>query len=487
MNVINIPNVYIFISFKISKIYERHLYTHTQTVTMSTSQLLKTTSLTIAVNLLLHLYHLTKSFAAFVVPLNNNKNNKILLSKNVILVDVTSIPAVDNIIGLYAMHSSNDDADDDCSKYHSYDGNDKDNPIEQNSIEFLDTGDNKYAKYDPFDDESTGIGRSSGYNLGEHDENNDETKSNQHQQKSNEVIDQLQLFNSEENKYFSSDVLDDNSSVAVDDDLDEVVDFYYDPVRNKMIERKLTEKQKAKIRRQRAAVKAYREHKEQQKLQKLKVKEEREMKRQQRLEERMKIKAEIQRRKEERQISKRDKMLERAKSKASDHLGLNEGDTEFSIENDTVKSVHILVFEELVDVYLREQIELEDMRIEALHESKLFITRRVATETLSTITDDIKSTLFNETQDEQSQCSFVEDAFKQREMFSFRKALVSSLSFSDEKFTEDELRILQDEDLRRVLRIRGYDYSDNKGIDNNRNHLIEELRKSYTINTIPWV
>lgn len=369
---------------------------------------------------------------------------------------------------------------------------DADNNDDDEEKEDMEYEDFLNPKFDPFDDEGDAsgsrfiVGRIQNQNDDKNEGDDTDVDDTGNETNSFRKISN-QLFNSEENKYFSLDDFSDDTSDTAFDDLDEVVDFYYDPVRNKMIERKLTEKQKAKIRKQRAAIEAYKDRKEREKMEKLKIKQERQKKRQERIDRRMRIKKEAEMRKNERRLLKRNKMLERAKAKASDHLGIRNDTGDIESDLGGLLSIHTLVYEELVDIYLREQIELESMREEAIRESKLFITRRVASDTLSFISDDTTNLLHENSDDEISSASLTNGAFKLRERFSLRRSLVTSLAFSDSRFNLDELEILTDDDLRRILRIRGYDHIDNQDTVLSREDLISDLRKSYRVNTVPWV
>ena len=332
--------------------------------------------------------------------------------------------------------------------------------IESIDGEYGDIKKNRLKRFDPFDD---GVGDMPDFVFEEEEDDDNSTEIEEQ-----EVI--QPSFNSEESQYF--DIVDGDEDEVIMDDLDEKVDFYYDPVRNKMIERRLTEKQKAKIRKQRAALKAYQEWKEQQKLEKLRIKEERERKRKERIEKRMQLRYEIEQRKEERNALKREVMLKQAHIRAQEHLDIDmNGDAALSKNNGTMAS---LVYQELVDFYQREQIELDEMRVEALKESKMFITNRIASTMSSASPENIE--IDELPQETNTSNEFINEVMLQRDRLFERKLLVSDLAFSDERCIDEELRKLTDDDLRRVLRIRGYSEEIN---DINRDLLKMKLLQSY--------
>lgn len=152
------------------------------------------------------------------------------------------------------------------------------------------------------------------------------------------------------------------------DDLDEKVDFYYDPVREKMIERRLTEKQKAKIRKQRASMEAYKRKKELESIRKQRIIEERKRKRDERLKQKMEAREMVQMRKEERREKRVKLLYEKAQRRAE--LYMRTQSTEVTNEN-KCKNMQPIILK----MCFQEMVELDEMRVNSLRKSKEFTSK----------------------------------------------------------------------------------------------------------------
>jgi len=152
------------------------------------------------------------------------------------------------------------------------------------------------------------------------------------------------------------------------DDLDEKVDFYYDPVREKMIERRLTEKQKAKIRKQRASMEAYKRKKELESIRKQRIIEERKRKRDEILKQKMEAREMVQMRKEERREKRVKLLFEKAQRRAE--LYMCTQSTE-DIDENKCKNMQPIILK----MCFQEMVELDEMRENSLRKSKEFTSK----------------------------------------------------------------------------------------------------------------
>lgn len=284
----------------------------------------------------------------------------------------------------------------------------------------------------------------------------------------------------------SSSANNDNDDLSIKDDLDDVVNYYYNPVQDRMIERRLTEKQKAKIRKQRAAMEAHNRRKLEQKLARQRVIEERERRRAERDAIKMQSRRAIEARKAARRELNRQRMVEAAQKRAQ-AWRLQNNARGVIIDNQQYQS--------MVGAYVREQHVLEEMKVEGLQSSKQYLSMRELNAAISMA--EYKKHLPVEVQHQQQQQRNVNgreatdelerrrrvrDAISLGQNEQLRRRLISSLAFSQEKFhacSMDELQMLTADDIRRILRIRGSSEQELERVKK-RVTLIDKLRKSYS-------